>query len=190
MKSVLGLDLSLTSTGYAYRKKDEIITGTITPNHLRGPERLAFLSDQLKEIIHHCLFTYRKPFDLAIIEGYAYGVARGGSGGALGRIFDIGEWGGVARLTLYQHAIRLGIASPAALKMLATGNGGSAIKKPQVKQGIMDTWGYEISQDDEADAFVALMLGEAVLDARGQRRYSLDRLRALDRVEYVEPSAD
>lgn len=173
MKDVLGLDLSLTSSGYAYRLDDEIVTGRIVTKHLRGPGRLAFLEDSLLEVVEHA-----DP-DYAVIEGYAMGFG----GRNPGRVFDIGEWGGVARLALYRYDIEMIIVSPSSLKMFATGNGGSAIKKPQIMQAIREIWHYDIAQDDEADAFVCMMLGEAYLSKRAARRYNANRIRALEKLE-------
>ena len=184
--NVLGLDLSLTSTGYAYRvppnhaSGQEIVTGRILSKHLRGPERLWFLEGQLVDIL-----TFGDPFTLAVIEGYAMGFG----GKNPGRVFDIGEWGGVARLCLFEHGVPIVIVSPSSLKMFATGNGGAAIKKPQVIAAIKEVWNYQVDQDDEADAFVAMMLGEAYLNKRKRRKYNANQIRALDKIEYIEPVA-
>lgn len=181
--NVLGLDLSLNSTGYAYRAQAtsydamEVVTGRITTGKLRGVSRLDFLEECLQDIIKD------GPFTLAVIEDYAMGY--GGNKSNPGRVFNIGEWGGIARLSLHRASIPLVLVSPSSLKMFATGNGGSAIQKHHVMSSIQEVWDYRVDQDDEADAFVCMMLGEAYSSQRKRRRYDSSRIRALDKVEYV-----
>lgn len=180
--SVLGLDLSLTSTGYCYRNPDqEITSGTIVCGDLRGIERLSWLEEQLIQV---CREADRDPdFSLthAIVEGYSMGVKRGNPG----RVFDLGEWGGVARMALWKQDVGILCAPPAQVKMFATGNGGSKIKKPEVRQGILDTWNYDIPNHDEADAFVLMHLGEAMVNRRLARRYPQDKSRAIQGVKWL-----
>lgn len=177
--SVMGLDLSLNSTGYCYRTPGDIITGRIIPNDLRGMERLYFNRHTLGEVLDEAV-AKGGPISLVVIEGYAMGRSK-----SQGRVFNLGEWGGIARLVAYDRGIPMLIAPPAQLKMFATGNGGSAIKKPEVIQAIRDVWSYDVPQDDEADAFVLMHLGEAYLDCRIQRGIPQARKRALDGVEYL-----
>ena len=190
--SVLGLDLSLNSTGYAYRsdlvgRLPTITTGRIKPGKRRGPERLHFNRQQLGQAVNDAERRFDREraepirLTLAVIEDYAMGY---GGNRHPGRTFSIGEWGGVARLYLYDQGIPMLYVSPSSLKMFATGNGNA--EKPQVIQAIAELWEYDVPNDDEADAFVLMMLGEAYLSKRKRRRYGPDRLRALDKVEYVD----
>ncbi len=192
MINVIGLDLSLNSSGYAYRSDEvgrlpTITTGRIKPGKRRGMERLHFNRQKLGETVADAErrldpeHVRPMPITLAVIEGYAMGY---GGKGTPGRVFNIGEWGGVARLFLYDQDIPMLIVSPSSLKIFATGNGHA--EKPEIVQAITELWGYDVPQDDEADAFVLMMLGEAYLSKRKARRYGPNRLRALEKVEYVD----
>lgn len=188
--NVIGLDLSLTSTGYAYRpptqtgRLPDIVTGRIKPHaKMRGVPRLFWLRDRLFELFDQAENDGQNTVTLAVIEDYAMG--KGGKQSP-GRTFNIGEWGGVARLTIHSMGIPIVLVSPSSLKMFATTSGGHTIKKEHVIQAIADLWEYDVPQDDEADAFVLMMLGEAYVNPRKRRRYGQNRLRALDKVIYVD----
>lgn len=181
--AVLGLDLSLTSTGYCYRaSSDEIVTGRIVPGNLRGLERLDFLESQLISVIREAGQGLVDGLTHAIVEDYSMGNANRGSPG---RFFHMGEWGGIARRALWRRDLDILLAAPAQVKILATGNGGAATKKPQVMAGVLETWNYEITNDDEADAFVLMHLGEATIDRRKARRYPEKKARAIQSVKWL-----
>lgn len=136
----LGIDASLTSTGLCvYRAKGDFLTSLIKPGNLRGPERLNFCEKKLKE------FLDRYPDIRAVaLEGYAMGI-RGG------RVFDIGEWGGLIRLELWRRGIPTLVVPPATLKkFLAAGK----LEKNKVLLQVYKTYGKDCGTDDEADALV------------------------------------
>jgi Holliday junction resolvasome RuvABC endonuclease subunit len=89
---VLGLDLSLTSTGIAV-VGDEVLpeprTWQVVPKTLRGVERLSWIADQVMDAV-----TFTGP-DIIAIEGYSFG-ARGNA------VFQLGELGGVVRYALHR----------------------------------------------------------------------------------------
>lgn len=148
--SVLGLDASLTSTGYAYIDSyDKVRIGCIKPR-TRGAARLAFIRDSVKELI-----TRAAP-DLVSLEGYAMGFNSGKS-----RLFDIGELGGVLRLLVWECKIPLLIVPPSTLKQFITGNG--AAKKFHIRAALRELYSIDIDQDDQADAYALLKYGEGFL---------------------------
>ncbi len=163
---IVGIDLSLTGTGYYVLKTTAPHTyGRIEARKLRGVERLEYIREKLEPII----IGYQRidmdgvdmrlddQPDLVCLEGYSFG--------SQGRaVFQIGELGGVIRLMLHQRGINWIEISPSSVKKFATGKGNS--KKDQVMLGVYKKWGFEAPTSDEADAFVLAHIGQAVIDYR------------------------
>lgn len=160
-RRVLGIDASLTSTGYSYRLNGRLYTGTIK-SKLFGIARLFDIKQQLQRIV-----TLANP-DLVVFEDYAKGK------GGMGRTFDIGELGGVLKTYLYECGIDVMLASPSAMKKAITGKGnadagktvpGRKTKlkdktKPEMRAALLNTFGVELRQGDEADACGLMLMGE------------------------------
>lgn len=149
MKTILGLDLSITSTGYAVLGPDKtIVTGTITstPNPNRG-ERLWKLLDALDEIVKK-----HKPH-LVLIEGYSYGSHNH-------QLAYMAEWGGVVRFHLQRIGIDIIEVSPGNLKKFVTGKGNA--KKEQMLLASYKKWGIEFATNDECDAFALAKYGQSL----------------------------
>lgn len=95
--------------------------------------------------------------DVAVIEGYAMGV-RGG------KVFQIGEWGGVLRLVLSDYGIKtIYTVPPSTLKKFVIGHA----KPGQSGKDIMllktfQKWGVEFSDHDLSDAFCLAKAGEVL----------------------------
>jgi crossover junction endodeoxyribonuclease RuvC len=125
--SVVGLDLSLTSTGVA----DGNGTRRFCPKS-RGIERL------------HDFYTWAAAVraDLVMMEGYSYG--------SRGKVFDIGEMGGVVKLALSMRGVPFIIVPPSTLKKYATGKGNAG--KDEVLSAAIRA-GFAGSNNDEADAW-------------------------------------
>lgn len=158
---IIGLDLSLTSTGvYTTDIHGEALGGVIKPNKLRGIPRHNYILNDLAQVEIES-GREGKP-DLVVIEGYAMGRA-----GNIGRVFDIGELGGIVKLTYYNRSIPMLIVPPKTLKMFAVDNG-NADKQAMVEWA--KTNGYDPKTDDDADAFALHSLGSAYL--RGRARSS------------------
>lgn len=150
--SILGLDASLNSSGYAYRDGEEVYTGVITPGKKRGCARLWHNLIQLGNILDAV-----QP-QIMVIEGYAMN-AKGNA------IFQIGEWGGQARLAAWTRGIMIVTVTPGTLKQVVTGSGGPG--KEKMTKAIAEDFGLLIGQSDEADAFGLLAVGEAMFLERG-----------------------
>lgn len=101
-------DLSLTATGHASRG----CTMTLHAKNIDGPARLI----HLREHVRRLLWPEQQP-TLVVLEGYAYGMARGNAMTALG------ELGGVVRVLLHELEIPWLTIAPAQLKKYATGKG-------------------------------------------------------------------
>jgi len=148
LANVVGLDLSLKSTGVAdvYGGAHRIVPG----DERGGIARVAWVLDQVWTIVD------RSPTpDLVVIEGYAYA--------APARREVLGELGGVIRWTLYTNDIPYVVVAPSTLKKYATGRGGGG--KAGVLVAARERLGYTGLSDDEADAIWLRMYGLGLLDA-------------------------
>lgn len=174
--NVLGLDLSLTSSGFAYRGDDEQIhTGTINPKSFKGVPRLVYIRRVIETIIMKHGTTH------AVIEGYSLGRFQAQ------RAHSTGELGGAIKMMFWEKRILILLVAPKSLKKFATGNGNST--KPQVQGHIQTRWHYRIDQEDEADAFVLLKAGEAYFNRRTARTYDPKRREALEKFELIRPGS-
>lgn len=152
---VLGIDPSLTSTGYAIGDGRMVTTGTIKPKKLTGPERLLFIQAAIENMLDE------RDISLVAYEGYAMGRFAG-------RSFDLGELGGVLKTTIYRRKIPLLLVPPTSLKLFATGKGNA--DKDQVKVAMSQDRGQLFTSDDEADAYALYRMGVAACDPRQRPR--------------------
>jgi len=143
----LGIDGSLTSSGFAYPGLFDITTGRIKPKS-KGAERLAAIRHALSGVIGSARPT------IAFLEDYSMG--------SHGKNFDIGEGGGIIRLTLYDFGIPYTVVSPSTLKMFATGFGGKASDKKAMVAAAQRDFGFTGTNNDEADALLLYWLGETI----------------------------
>lgn len=140
--TLIGLDLSLTSTGYSTAYE----TGVITTN-LRGAERLSFISTRI--------MTICRSFDveIAIIEGYSFASRNS-------QAHSIGELGGAVRMKLYENGIPYVDVPPTCRAKFATGKGNASknevISAISAKTGI--AWAG-VGADDRCDAWILEQMG-------------------------------
>jgi crossover junction endodeoxyribonuclease RuvC len=140
MSTYLGLDPSLTGTGICliddsgrtrtYRLE------TVRTDKLRGPGRLLTIRRALEE------FLIERPA-LVAVESYAYG--------AVGRVFQLGELGGVLRVAIFEAGIPYVEVAPVQLKKYATGQPGA--EKSAVIAAAESALGATVADDNQADAF-------------------------------------
>lgn len=152
MRPILGLDPSLTSTGYSGCG----LTGTLTSKE-SGVRRLHDLAEALTNLLFTC------PSKLAVvIEGYSFASKNS-------QAHSIGELGGVYRLTLYRLGIPFVEVPPTSRAKFATGRGNASknevISAVSARTGIV--WSGK-GADDMADAYI---LEEMGLTALGKPRY-------------------
>jgi crossover junction endodeoxyribonuclease RuvC len=144
--NVMGVDLSLTGTGIALPDGDTML---LNPGKRRGMERLAWIRNAILGPWHEY-----EPAIVAI-EGYSYG--------SHSAAYDLGELGGVVRLTLWEAGIVYVDVPPAVAKGYATGKGNA--NKNEMLVAAAKRLGYEGTSNDEADA---LWCRAAVLAVRGE----------------------
>jgi crossover junction endodeoxyribonuclease RuvC len=143
--SFLGIDPSLTGTGICLIEDDGSVVAleTIKTRDLRGAARLQYIRDRAKQIVSRAEVS-------AAVEAYAYG--------AVGRVFELGEVGGVLRLLLHDHGLPYLTVAPASLKLFATGR--ASAEKSDVIAAARSA-GPSPADDNQADAFFLAQVARA-----------------------------
>lgn len=144
MTHPVGIDLSLTGTGFATHFSDGVVHRTITAPKLAGLERLDSLAEQVDGKI--------ALGDLVVFEDLAF--SRNGNGAK--------ENAGLAyliRWQLWKRGIPYLLVSPTSLKKFVTGAGNA--EKSLVLREVYKRWGVDAANDNEADAVGLLYIGLA-----------------------------
>lgn len=164
--NILGLDLSLTSTGYCHNGNADVIQVKT-----KGDERLRDISS--------AIYSIRKKYsiDLVVIEGYSFA-------SVFSRAHAIGELGGVVRLDLFNAGVPYVVVPPKSRAKFATGKGNS--KKAEVMHAISEVANIDWSgsgADDKCDAWI---LEQMALTKLGRSGYTWgkDNLDALEKVDW------
>lgn len=152
-RKVLGLDLSLTGTGYCVSSThgEYEIWNTISAKaSIRGPHRLFIIRSGIERLLDQ--------YDpvLVCLEGYA--------DHAKGRTFQLGELGGVVRLLLWERGIDYLEPKPTTVKKFLTDNGNA--KKDLMILKAFQRFNREFSSNDECDAFALGLIGLTYLGYR------------------------
>lgn len=145
---VLGLDASLSCSGYAYWKQGRLVTGRIKTDHLRGAHRLFYVRMQLAKLLDECDPT------LVAMEDYALGAG----GKHNNNVFHIGELGGVLKILVWDRGVDLLSIPPTVMKSVIALHGRA--EKPQIVEALERRFGLVVRQHDEADATGLLLVGE------------------------------
>ena len=138
--NVIGIDPSLTATGYAIFIDDKYReSGVIKPDIKKTvEERIEHVRDAIERKIN-----YYKLKTVAI-EGYSYG--------SKGRAtFTSGELGGVLRNYFHRNNIEFTVFPPTVIKLFVTGKGNA--KKDLMIMKTYKKWGIEFDNSDECDAY-------------------------------------
>jgi Holliday junction resolvasome RuvABC endonuclease subunit len=163
---VMGLDLSLTSTGYSVAGT----TGVISSSH-KGPERLIELRNTFVDLL------VSESVSIVAIEGYSFASRNS-------QAHSIGELGGVIRVELFSREIPFVVIPPTCRAKFATGRGNASknevISSVSAKTGLI--WSNP-GADDRCDAW---LLEEMVLNKLGNPRFAWPavNLSALDKVDW------
>lgn len=158
MERILGLDLSLTGTGWA---TSVATNGTWEPpkTSSRGCERLDWILQRLLDLVQDS--QGKRIIDLVVLEGYSFGSSAAG-------VRAIGELGGLIRWALWKKRIPYAEVPPKSLKLYATGKGNAG--KPEMLVAAMKRLGFEGHDDNQVDAVWLRQMG---LDAYGRSRVDL-----------------
>lgn len=166
MPSIVGLDLSLTSTGYSCGDDQRNIVSSF-----KGPRRLSEISLKLCEL----LLELDDP--VVIVEGYSFGSRNS-------QAHAIGELGGVVRLSLFNLDIPYVEVPPTCRAKFATGKGNAG--KTEVMSAVSARTGIVWSgkgADDRCDAWLLEECGRFML---GSNRFEWpkENIKALEKVDW------
>jgi len=164
--NILGVDLSLTSTGISANGK----TGTIT-TPAKGPERLSIISLAVLDAV------IDNSIQLVAIEGYSFASRNS-------QAHSIGELGGVVRTRLWERNIPYIDIPPTCRAKFATGKGNAA--KTEVMSSISAKTGLVFSGKGADDMCDAWILEEMCRTRIGISDYtwSAVQLSALDKIDW------
>lgn len=164
---VLGLDLSLTSTGVCVDGRYY----AVVPRNLAGTERLDHISKAvLAEVV-------ASRVDAVVVEGYSFA-------SRASQAHSIGELGGVVKTDLWRNGTPVVVVPPTCRAKFATGKGnaskGEVISAVSARTGIVWSGG---SADDMCDAW---LLEEMGLCRLGMQREAWPEvnLSALEKVDW------
>lgn len=163
---LMGLDLSLTSTGVSINGK----TFSIKPK-TKSLERLIEVSEQIIQTARNTNPT------AVIIEGYSYG-------SKFSRAHALGELGGVVKVGLYLAGFKIIEVPPKCRAKFATGNGNAT--KIDVMNSLKNNFPVLFSDfrsDDECDAWVLEQMGYAQI-GESLFNWSNVQLLALNKIDW------
>jgi Holliday junction resolvasome RuvABC endonuclease subunit len=163
----IGLDLSLTSTGYSINGD----TGIIKTN-AKGPERLSIVSHRILDLLAD------NSIDVAIIEGYSFASRNS-------QAHSIGELGGAVRMRLWEFNFPFVDVPPTCRAKFATGKGNAGktevISSISAKTGLM----FEgAGADDECDAWILEQMGLTYVGESTQH-WTKEQISALEKVDWT-----
>lgn len=166
---IIGLDLSLTSTGIATPQGTYVVS-----SKAKGDERIDYIVSQV--LMEASLF---RPAYF-VIEGYAFAKRTS-------YVFAQGELGGVVKRELRLQGIPFVLVPPTVRAKFATGRGNAG--KSEVVSSISAKLGKVFSgggADDEVDAWVLREMGLQHFGL-SKLKWPAKNMEALEKVEWVEP---
>lgn len=148
--SIVGLDLSLSSTGYhklGFENAD-LESGAIETGKLGGMERIDFILSRISEIIHEG--------DFVAIENNAFNAM----GSARSKLAELN---GIIKFWLWRRKIPYVLVAPTTMKkfILGTGKG----EKSVILREVYKAYKLNAGTDDEADACVLAHIGACLVGA-------------------------
>lgn len=164
--NLMGLDLSLTSTGYSCGDVNGVIASRLT-----GVERLIEISENIIKTILNL------NVDIVLIEGYSFASRSG-------QAFSIGELGGVVRVAIKKIDKPYIEIPPTCRAKFATGRGNASknevISAISARTGIV--WGNP-GADDKCDAWILEQMGLSYLGL-SEHKWPDVNLSALEKVDW------
>ena len=150
--SVCGLDLSLTSTGFALKYDNAISMETIKTTPKTCENDLA----RLRYICSEIMKRIPKNVAMVCVEDFftpqnAYQV-----GAAIG----LAMLGAIVRMALYEAGIPFYVVAASQLKKFATGKGIG--QKSIILKEVYKRWGLDAKDDNQADACVLAYMAESI----------------------------
>ncbi len=164
--NLVGLDLSLTSTGFC----TEINYGVITCKE-KGAERLSVISKMILSIVQEFVDP------VVVVEGYSFASRNS-------QAHSLGELGGAVRMRLWENNISYIEIPPTCRAKFATGKGNAG--KSEVTSAISAKTGLVFTGGGAADMCDAWILREMALEYLGLSTFSWTQAQrsALEKVDW------
>ena len=151
----VGLDLSLTGTGYCVKRGVCMTVGTIKTQ----PKDFANDLDRLKYITEKVMAQIPKDVKMICIEDFFTPANRTQTGAAI----KIAMLGTLVRVAIYDAGYPFFIPVNSQIKKFVTGKGTS--QKNIVVREVYKRWGIDAKDDNQADACGMAHLAEALVEA-------------------------
>lgn len=166
----LGVDQSLQATGICVLSASckVINLATIKPGKAKDGKRLF--------LIRQVIDTFLKDITFAALEGYSYA--------SVGKVFELGEVGGVIKCLLTERDIPYISIPPTTLKKFATGTG-SADKEKMLAGA--KALGVHAANDNESDAFFLSRLARGYYLDASDLRHELEVIQSLKSPKITKP---
>lgn len=160
-KSFIGIDLSLSSTGFCLKTGSEIRVETIKSKPDDSPDDLA----RLKYIVAEVMRRIPKGVSMIGVEDFFVP----GNRFQIGAGIKLAMLGTAMRLALYDAGMPFFVVSPSSLKKYILGKGVG--QKSLIVMAVYKKWGLEVKDDNQADGCVLAHIGEQIDAALNGRSY-------------------
>lgn len=159
----LGIDQSLNATGLCRLADHGATTALVTvdPKKARDGERLLLVKRAIAALATDGI-------KFAALEGYSYE--------SVGRVFELGEIGGVVKVLLLESGIPYVVVPPVLIKKFATGIT-TASKEDMVAN--CQGRGVPCTDDNQADAYFLARIARAYVTDTFERRCEMDVIHSL-----------
>ena len=149
----VGLDMSLSSTGFCIKRGEEITIETIktTPRTCNND------LDRLEHIVNEIMARIPDDVRLICIEDYYVPQSRAQFGAAINLV----SLGTLMRIALYNNGYPFYLPTASQLKKFATGKGN--VQKNIVLREVYKRWGVDAKDDNQADACTLAYMAESIL---------------------------
>ena len=152
---VVGLDMSLTSTGFCLKDGTRMDVETIKTTPKTHPHDLERLQYIVKEILKR--IPPEPEVDMICIEDFFIPLSKAQFGAAI-KLVQVGT---LMRIALYNKGYKMYIPAAGQLKKFATGKGN--VPKSVVVREVYRKWGLEAKDDNQADACTLAHMAEAIV---------------------------
>lgn len=149
----VGLDLSLTGTGFCLKRGDTLTIETVSTK----PKDFKTDLDRLAHIRDTILRKVPANVKMVCIEDFFTPSNKM----QLGSAIKLAMLGTVIRMTLHERGIPFVIIAPSQLKKFVTGKGTG--EKSMILREVFKRWGINAADDNQADASVLAYLAEALV---------------------------
>lgn len=147
MNHIIGLDLSLTATGWAKREGETTTFGTITGEG-SGMPRLIKIETDVKDVVYpYC--------ELVVMEGLSFQSNAPSAKERAGLSY-------ILQRSFYYCQLLCVQVPPLLLKKFVIGNAKNAEKSLMLRE-VYKRWGIDAGNDNEADAIGLVMIGACLL---------------------------